>query len=586
MNAIAERMRARARARKQAERVTGQRQPARPRPVEGDDTERILALDRYDVDDVPDLTEELRTPGGQYRLKPVQNLALWQLREAQGLVAQLAVGSGKTWIGLLAPTVLDARKALYLTPANTVVPVMDAYIDLQPHWRLVRPERLHVLSYAMLSRASEADLLEREDYDLLILDEAHYLRNPKAARTKRVMRAIAARPQTRVLAMSGTLTTKGVMDFAHHARWALRERSPLPLRSRELMAWSNVLDARGEPSNVDWSVFRRYARDVDTRSQAREVFQSRFSVTKGVAVTRESSAQCALYLRHQPVDVPHAVTAAVDEAQQAWCRPDGEEFESALDLWRYQKQLTQGFWYRWVWPNGVPDVPWVEARRNMARQVRRVLEMDLPGLDSPFLVKSALEAGDLHDRDLASAWAVWKTERHKPPPPTEVVWISDYLVRYAIDWLKRRENVCGLVWYDDKGMADALEAAGVTTYRAGQIPPLDGAGPMALSIRAHGTGLNLQRHHRNLLLAFPASGKTLEQLVGRTHRYGQDADDVTVDFVTPGPVAWRWIAKARSEARYISETAGSPQKILYGTWIVEDREARANHRAILDSERT
>lgn len=586
MASIADRMRSRARAMKRVRQTVGERTPRlRPRVPQGDETARILALPTYDPAAAPDLTEELRRDGGRYRLKPLQNLALWQLREAQGFVGQMPVGTGKTWVGLLAPTVLDARNALYLTPANTVLPVLDAYRDLNPHWRLVRPERLKVMSYAMISRASAVDLFDRERFDLLILDEAHYLRNPKAARTKRVMRAVRSHPGTRVLVMSGTLTTKSLLDFAHLSDWALRERNPLPRRSRELLAWSNVIDTGTEASEADWRIYNRYAgRPVSTVAEARRVFQARFERTPGVVVGTSSSVDCALYFRHRKIDPPPDVSRAIEEAARSWARPDGEEFESALDLWRYQKQLCQGFWYRWVWPDGKEDREWIEARRQMAREVRRVLEMDISGIDSPMLVRNALLEQRIYDPALAQAWNAWSQHRNKPPPPTEVVWIDDYLVAYAAAWLAKPANRKGLIWYSDKGMADALEAAGVPTFRAGEVPPLDGSRGMALSVAAHGTGLNLQRHHKNLLLAFPSSGKTVEQLVGRTHRYGQQADEVDIDFVCPGPTPWRWIAKARSEAHYISQASGSPQKLLYGTWIVGEGQDHATFREILAAE--
>jgi hypothetical protein len=90
---------------------------------------------------------------------------------------------------------------------------------------------------------------------------------------------------------------------------------------------------------------------------------------------------------------------------------------------------------------------------------------------------------------------------------------------------------------------------------------------MALSIRSHGTGLNLQKSSDNLVLCWPSSGKTCEQLVGRTHRYGQQADTVTMAYYAPTPEADRAVDASRSDARYIEETQGSPQKLNYGTWL-------------------
>jgi len=62
-------------------------------------------------------------------------------------------------------------------------------------------------------------------------------------------------------------------------------------------------------------------------------------------------------------------------------------------------------------------------------------------------------------------------------------------------------------------------------------------------------------------------GETCEQLIGRTHRFGQAADEVSMDYFAPTEEVLNAVAASRSDARYIEETQGSPQKLNYGTWL-------------------
>ncbi len=91
----------------------------------------------------------------------------------------------------------------------------------------------------------------------------------------------------------------------------------------------------------------------------------------------------------------------------------------------------------------------------------------------------------------------------------------------------------------------------------------DASGPIIASIASHGTGKNLQHQWSdNLVTAVPASGLTWEQMLGRTHRQGQKADEVTCHLYlhTDGVIdSWH---RALGDAAYLQDTLGTPQKLL------------------------
>lgn len=591
------------------------------------EAQRILALPTWDPSKFTvALTDTYKLPGGTMTLKPVQSLSLYWARQIGGLLAPLAVGAGKTLLTLLLPIAMGARRPVLFIPPSMQIPIRREIEKLSKHWRLpltktATSEPLMIVPYSQLSVASSTSLLEQLRPDLIIADECQNLRFSSASRVKRVNRWMDAYPETRFVALSGTLTSKELRDYAHLAAWALRQQSPLPLHADELIAWGNCIDSDGTARPQDWSSFEQFHPTLDQdadqellvlqeefrqqselareaaaagksfevprtptylsakRKVARRAFLSRFHITPGVVATTESSVACSLYLRERKIDVPTEVFAAINDLHTTWCRPDGEELVTGLDKWRCAMQLAQGFFYRWVWPNGIPDQEWLSARAAWHRTVRQTLQLNLAGLDSPLLVTRAVMDSRLDQfvemspmvpaRALISTWNTWDSVRHRPKPPVDTVWLSDFLLRDVVQW--HLEHPKGIIWYDDRAVERALRvlAPAIPTlevYGAGEDPPEDGRG-MACSINAHGTGRNLQANSEALIVSFPGSGKTNEQLLGRLHRQGQEADEVLFDYYAPTTDAREAIRKATRDATYIQETQGSPQKLLYAAWI-------------------
>lgn len=551
------------------------------------EAQRILKLPTWNLDEwTLDLTEKYKTIQGEMRLSPVQSAAIYWAGKMNGALLPLAVGAGKTLVSLLINGELGGQRPVLLIPPTMQIPIRREIEKLKKHFNLPI-KNLMILPYSQLSVAKNTDIFERIKPDVIIADEAHLLRDPNSARTRRVLRYAKAFPGTKFVFMSGTLTSKSLKDYAHLAELALREGSPVPRTQEELIAWANVIDAKGVPQSKDWQVFADFEdirgdlgrtkprttspfealdTSLDTqvaKERAREVFQRRLTTTPGVVATKEGSVQCSLFFHERTVDVAPSVNEALADLNMTWRRPDGEELVSALEVWRVGMQLSQGFYLRWVWPEGQIDFDWLGARAEWHRAIREVLKWNVVGMDSPLLVTRAVMTGRLTDRFAVSAWRAWDEHRHKPKPPTEIIWFDDSLVENALEWAQ--EHPKGLIWYNDHALELALRALDIRTFGAGEVPPDDGRG-MALSIRAHGTGLNLQKHNENLCLSFPSSGKTAEQLIGRTHRQGQEADDVSFWYYNHTKPYQDALKQARNDAQYIQQTLGSPQKLVYGTF--------------------
>ena len=541
------------------------------------ETMRVLSL----PDEPPsaiDLTAQLALPGGRISLRPVQNQALAAIARHRGLLGVIGVGHGKSLISILAGTVLGAKLALILTPASTVAQLRRTLAEARGHFR-VPPT--HVLSYATLSRPEGTRLLEvymegLADGDVvLVADEAHRLKRHESARTKRVIRFLSAHPGVAFVALSGTMTAKSLKDFSHLASMALKENSPVPRDKGHLDAWAECLDVKGRPGPHHWSIvdplFERYAgRSAhafagERRAQmARRAFRERLITAPGVVTTAEGSIGCSLRLRALTVPLPDKVDELLRYCITEREDPGGEPIPDDATAWRVKRYLSQGFYYRWIWEDDIVDKPWLEARRGWGRYVRAELEKNADqGYDSPLLVANRVErelsAGKMSS--LHSAWVRWKSQKHKPAPPTETVWIDRFLIDHAVAWVRASKRPV-IVWYESLAVEEALRAAGLTVYGAGEEIP-NRAHTCAMSIPAHGTGKNLQAWDTMLVISPPSGGKTWEQLIGRLHRQGQEADEVECYIYQHVPAFVDAMVGAIEDARYIEDTTGNAQKLCY-----------------------
>ncbi|MFA6167920.1 MAG: hypothetical protein WC700_14965 [Gemmatimonadaceae bacterium] len=597
--------------------------PGKPR-AEDNDLARILALPRVeDVMNVPDLTDELRTPMGKMRLLPVQNAALWWARETGGLAAPAGVGSGKSLLSYLLPILLNKKRPLLMVPAHLVEKTRREMRALRLHWKI--PDPYPVLSYSRIQIPSGADLLDDLRPDLIVADEAHYLKIKASARTKRFIRYMDKHPECAFCPLSGTFTLRSLADYAHLMRFALGDGSPVPLKdhvveeydqvfgaaSDQRTAWVRFNMGRGPrpPSAEDLGkIGRRYvtwagnppAREIYADDpeglQAdpcgyRAAFRARLVSTPGVVSTRKASCDASIVMvRHNPA-VPDAVRAALVQLESTWTRPDGEEllpdgkpgreheFENAMHLSECRSQMAAGFYYRWDWPGGVPDVEWIGRKAAWHRALRAFLkEHDRSGYDSPFMLARAANQRDPFVEELWAPWVDWCEVKGRPAPPVVAVWIDEFLMREAVA-LATKENA--VIWYNHSEVGRKLaEISGFAWFGPGKQASaqlvqlaetvLDGTRkpmPIVCSARAHREGKNLQGWERFVWCELPTTGNDMEQIIGRFHRQGQQADEVRIDWFGHAECFVERLDTARRDCGYQEGTLDNERRLRLATYI-------------------
>lgn len=497
---------------------------------------------------------------GQARIWPAQSAALREAETQDGLFGPLSCGSGKTLVTLLIPMLVPCTRPVLLIPASLRDQLLDR--DLAAYGRhFLLPKNLTVISYSELSVVSGADSLERIQPDLIIADECHNL-SGDSARSARFIRYMRAHPKTRLCAVSGTVTKRSIRDFAGLCQLALGKNSPLPRSKSDLDEWADALDPI--PDAIPVGALRVFA-DInhpegsdDQKAAVRDGFRRRLVETPGVVATSASWEGASLTIRALRPKLPPAVKKALDDLRTSW-RIEDEDIEDSMRLVQVARQLASGFYYRWKWPGGVRDEQWLTARASWHRAVRGVLEWGGAGLDSPLLVARAAAAGKL-DSDVANAWEIWAQvrDRYQPAPPTEAVWVSRFVMEAAKDWARMER---GIVWYGSDAVGVELHKH-MPVYGAGTDAGAATEGTIACSIRAQGTGKNLQKYARALVLEPPASGAAWEQLLSRQHRPGQAADEVSFDVMMHTAETEGAIWGAVNDAVYVQGTQGQRQKLL------------------------
>ena len=542
---------------------------------------RIAALPRRTERDwaalALELTAVLKTPGGTWTLKPIQAQALIELAETGGLFGPIPVGYGKTLISLLAPYVLDSVRPILILPAALVEKTRYEKEKLREHWRI--PGNIRIISYEELGRVKAERLLQGQTPDLIVCDESHKIKSPKAAVTRRVVRYMKEHPDTKFAALSGTMMIRSLKDFGHILKFTHKSGAPVPSSDQELSEWADCLDEKVNPLKrvrpgplVDWSPPGKH----DSALQAaRRGFHARLVATPGVVAAGADAegVGASLYLQALVYQTSATTEANFETLRTLNETPDGWTFsESALE-WMYARQLALGF--NGVWSPRPPEV-WRDARREWASYVREILSRS-QSIDSELAVTNAVDDGKLPSgREPLAKWrAIRPTFKINPKD----IWHDESALATCEAWIKQGP---GIVWVSHVFFGRELSRRTGVPYFGQEATDAQGRHlqafadhvvdkpvPIIASAFACVEGLNLQKTwDRNLISAPDPSAKQWEQLLGRTHRPGHRSDEVSVDVMIGCIEHWEALHKAMAQAKATGDMMGSTQRLTLADKIL------------------
>lgn len=472
---------------------------------------------------------------------------------------------------------------------------------------------LYIMPYSLASARDCSDIMEMLRPGLIVADEAHNLSRKNAARTKRIMRYITKdNPDCRLAGMSGTITDKSILDYYHLAKVALRQWNPLPNETHQANEWAMLLDSIAPTSQragpllplCQWAAKNFPREDIsETREGFRRAYKLRLNTSPGVVASEDQGIKTSLVLHNEKVKLPDTQEAKrlielIDQVVDEWMTPNGDEIEHAIHQWKWLNELTVGFYNQLIWPTPekIAEKQGVsldeardrlaraqhhhEAHQDYAKLLRDFLQSrSKPGLDTPFLV-----GGDMAQHgaknvtpDLYAAWTEMKSREFEGMPEREshAVRICDYKVRRALEWSLQVKDGCILwVYHQEIGrwlyeMLAEIQAPVLYAPAGADTEIIDPANRdkiVVASMVAHGTGKNLQHFHEQYFVQWPRSAKLAEQVIGRTHRTGQEADELTVWTNCSRVFDDLNRAACINDALYIHQTTGNRQKLIYGTY--------------------
>lgn len=529
------------------------------------------------------LTQWLRVPGGTRELKHVQAAVLRALVDHLGCFAPVRTGGGKTDISLLAATCLQARggakQPLLLVPAALREKTKRNAAALAKHYRIAP---LRILSWESLSLAKHAEILLSWQPDLLILDEAHMCKDSGGARWKRIKRYDAWRMKqgfapAPMLAMSGSFTSRSIREYWHILRRCMGDAAPVPRDPIEMSAWALALDekvpeaARIGPGAL-LGLAQALAEDhgLEPLQVARQRYGRRLCATAGVVASGGDMPECGLEITVEELEPTPEIKAAVNHLRTTWETPCGLPFETAMELWRHEREVSCGLYYRW---KHQPPPEWMQARREWSVFIRETLSRS-KRWDTPMQVAIAIHEGNCSDGvDVLTAW---RDQEPRFKPQIEPVWICDSTLRYAAEWLEKHRGIC---WVHHKAFGFALEALSGIPYfhergtNSAGIPIDQHPGPAIASIRSCSMGFDLQgtpttkaAHHRNVVITSPTKNGPWEQLLSRTHRDMQREDTVYCTILQRLEGDIQALAQSRADAKMVEGTKRQPQRLTVATW--------------------
>jgi hypothetical protein len=220
-----------------------------------------------------------------------------------------------------------------------------------------------------------------------------------------------------------------------------------------------------------------------------------------------------------------------------------------------------------------------EYRQNYHKSLRAFLQAtNLKGLDSPMLVgaEMARNADRSVPTPLYQDWMAWKSRYVEglPERDSRAVRVCDFKIREAVAWAKDHGH--GLIWvsnieagewtfeYLQEAGIDALHCPSGEKYNRIIADPENRNKIVVASMRAHGTGKNLQHFQQQFFLQWPRQAKMAEQTIGRTHRSGQKADQLEIDCMNLSMFDKLVFAACLNDALYIHQTTSARHPAVQG----------------------
>lgn len=466
----------------------------------------------------------------------------------------------------------------------------------------------YIIPYSLLSTEDSVDLLNNIAPELIICDEAHKVKNRRASRTRRFLNYVhEANPE--LVCLSGTITSKGIADYQHLIRLALGNNCPLPRSPIMAGEWGAVIDSgvfitescltRPLLPLLSWA--KKYfpgEEFPEITTGFRRAYKHRLITAPGVVATGDAEIGTSLILTNRSIDGTKVegwkeLNKLITQVQDLYLTPNGDEIEHAIHAFKWLYELSAGFYNELVWPepkNAEHEKAIKAAKEHhaasqrYAKVLRKFLQEDArPGYDTPMLVgrNMSLHGSKFVGRELYGLWKEAKALEFQGMPKRlkNQIRVCPYKRDAAVKWascLNRGEGALLWVWNQEMGkwLYEGLEEAGLAVKYAGAGSTLFDPGNIektkdfvtVTSIPAHYEGKNMQPFQNQMYVQWPRPAKEAEQSLGRTHRNGQEADELIVHTLNSLPFDHELFAACLNDTLYIQQTTSLRQKLVQASY--------------------
>lgn len=512
--------------------------------------------------------DSLKKPGGSQELFPVQKRLLSRLMLNQRLLAEVGVGQGKTLPSMLAPRVLGLDSALLISRASIIrSQTKHDYESYGKHWDL--PE-LDIRSYEYLAHQKHYDHFENTQPKMVVLDEAHRAQNPTTAFGRRLIRYLQKRPEVPVLILSGTLLSLGVKRFWFPALLGLPyDINPFPQDLTRAEQWEREPDIR--PLAMQVSRLRGEDCTQDTKIE----IWTKLAECCGAVVSHKRACSASIDLYVHEVENSQDCQYKMDVAQAEYDElsrksptkkrnSDGDL--SALDVAK-MALLTKidlaSYGYETVWTEAKSQAL-KKAEFNWARLKQAYIEEGWVTSGGE-LASRAEQFGDsaVQARDtLRKLRAEFQGER-------DVRWFCqktlENIVRGICKVTKDKKptlvftprvqlgvQLSGLLTKSTGDQVDYFRSHLMNGQKKTVMELFPRLGVVAQ--KAALEGANLQKYSRMIVIGATSSERDWEQLIGRMHRRGQEAETIELHVLTCNGYHRRRLRTAMKKSQQVSQT--------------------------------
>lgn len=362
----------------------------------------------------------------------------------------------------------------------------------------------------------------------------------------------------------------------------------------------------------------------------RMAYKLRLKSCPGVTATGDAEIKPSLVIHNQPVKSPSThegwaeLTRLQKQVVELWRTPNEDEIEHPIHTYKWLYELSAGFYNELTFPTPEQFAERSDVSESVAEEIldlarehhgagqeysselrKWIEDHGRSGLDTPMLVGHdmsthgganvgtglyrlwadhkvlAVELRELILEKRAFKGASKELDRRitRSLRNDRVVRVCDYKIRHAVKWASSLKKDQGaIMWIYHKGMGvwltEALREAGLdplhcpagAAANAAILDPKNRGRKIVASMRSHGTGKNLQAFNQELFVQWPRSAKLAEQTLGRMHRNGQEASQVSAYTCATSEFDDMLLAASLNDALYIHQTTGNRQKLIYATY--------------------